>query len=236
MQDAYVGDIGDYGKYGLLRKISNTSLYLAINWYKVNSSRENKQEDGKYINYLSQPEKYRYYDSELFDELKRIVLDEQHRNIDEVEAIDIGSTYFFSEAISMGREQWHVRGLEETKKADVVFLDPDNGLATKKMMENKSYSEKHVLWSELKNYYDRGQSVILYQHRPQMTKREVVIDGIIEFDKTYLGSDLLLGLEFPKYTNRYYFLFCHMKHAFELKRVVDQMSAEWSGMCKKMEF
>ena len=66
MQDAYVGDIGDYGKYGLLRMISSTSLYLAINWYKVNPSRANKQEDGKYISYLSQPEKYRYYDSELF--------------------------------------------------------------------------------------------------------------------------------------------------------------------------
>ena len=35
MQDNYVGDIGDYGKYGLLRAIVSQKLELAVNWYKV---------------------------------------------------------------------------------------------------------------------------------------------------------------------------------------------------------
>lgn len=235
MQDAYVGDIGDYGKYGLLRAVGNTPLYLAINWYKVNPKGYNKQEDGKYINYLKQANNYRNYDSELFDELYRIVIDENNRNLDEIESIDVGATYFYSKEINGKRTQWHIQGLESTKNADIVFLDPDNGLATKKMMDNKSYSEKHVTWEELKDYYDRGQSVILYQHRPQMTKREAVISGIVEFDNSYLKSGLLLGLEFPKYTNRYYIMFCHMEHAAELKKVVDFMNEKWSGMCKKIE-
>lgn len=236
MQDAYVGDIGDYGKYGLLRNIRNTSLHIAINWYRVNLTSINKQKDGKYINYLSQPELYRKYDAKLFDELHRIVINEQNRKIEEVEAIDIGGSFFFSKAISQNRELWHRDGLSETQKADIVFLDPDNGLATKKMMGNKSYSEKHVLWNELKDYYDRGQSVILYQHRPQMTKRDIVIEQIVDFDKTYLKADMLLGLEFPKFTNRYYFFFCHNKHAGELKKSVDNMNINWQGFCKQITF
>lgn len=235
MQDAYVGDIGDYGKYGLLRNIGNSSLCLAVNWYKVKPTKLNKQNDGKYINYLTQPEIYRKYDSALFDELCRIVINEQRRKIEEIEAINIGVTYFFSEEILERRKAWHSQGLSKTQKADIVFLDPDNGLATRKMMKNSSYSEKHVLWNELKDYYDRGQSVILYQHRPQITKREVVIEGIIEFDRSYLMADFLFGLEFPKFTNRYYFFFCHNEHANELKKVIDYMCINWQGMCKQIQ-
>lgn len=235
MQDAYVGDIGDYGKYGLLRRISNTSLHLAINWYKVNPINASKQNDGKYIQYLNNPEKYRKYDSELFDELFRIVMKEQHRKVEEVEAMDIGATRFFSEEISQSRESWHDRGLSKTKEEDIVFLDPDNGLATKKMMESGSYTEKHVLWNELKDYYDRGQSVILYQHRPQRTRGKVVIERIIEFNRSYLAADHLFGVEFTSWQNRYYFFFCHKEHADEIRKTIEHMMADWQDMCKQIE-
>ena len=35
MQDAYVGDIGDYGKYGLLRAVTASGLRLSVNWYRT---------------------------------------------------------------------------------------------------------------------------------------------------------------------------------------------------------
>lgn len=218
-----------------MRNISNTSLCLAINWYRVKPTKTNKQNDGKFINYLNQPEIYRKYDAELFDELFRIVIKEQQREVEEVEAIDIGATYFFSEEIPKRRRMWHNQGLSKTQKANIVFLDPDNGLATGKMMKNGSYSAKHVLWNELKDYYDRGQSVILYQHRPQMTKGEVVIERITEFNRSYLMADFLFGLEFPKFTNRYYFFFCHNEHVNELKKVIDYMNINWQDMCKRIE-
>lgn len=227
MQDAYVGDIGDYGKYGLLRNISNTSLCLAINWYRVKS--------GKAFEYLNHPEKYRKYDSELFDKLVRIVMTEQQCKVEEVETIDIGVTCFFSEEIPERREMWHNQGLSKTQKADIVFLDPNTGLATRKMMEDGSYTKEHVLWNELKDYYDRNQSVILYQHRPRGKKREAVIEEITEFNRSYLTADFLFGLEFPKVTNRYYFFFCHNEHANELKRVIDYMDINWQDMCKRIE-
>ena len=33
MKNQYVGDIGDYGKYGLLRFLSNHGIIIGINWY-----------------------------------------------------------------------------------------------------------------------------------------------------------------------------------------------------------
>ena len=142
---------------------------------------------------------------------------------------------FFSEEIPKSREAWHNQGLLKTQKADILFLDPDNGLATMKMMQNGSYSTKHVLWNELKDYYDRGQSVILYQHRPQRTTREEVIERISEFNRSYLMADILLGLEFHKYTNRYYLFFCHNKHANELKKVIYYMNINCQGVCKQIK-
>ena len=35
MQDNYIGDIGDYGKYGLLREICAEAMSLSVNWYRV---------------------------------------------------------------------------------------------------------------------------------------------------------------------------------------------------------
>ena len=52
MQDSYVGDIGDFGKYGLLRKFQAFDITLAINWYRVIPKIQTIQNDGKYIDYL----------------------------------------------------------------------------------------------------------------------------------------------------------------------------------------
>lgn len=234
MQDAYVGDIGDYGKYGLLRLFRSTSLRLAVNWYKAVPAKNSKQADGRFTEYLSQPKDYRHYDPELFDELKRIV--DENRKIEAVEAMGIGASYFYSEAVSRNRAEWHNKGLLTTKEADVVFLDPDNGLATENMMKKSTYSQKHVSWDELKDYYNRGQSVILYQHRPQMTKREAVIDSMTEYARSFLMADCLLGLEFPKFTNRYYFFFCHNEHTEEQTKIVKHMNDHWEGLCKQITF
>ena len=50
MQDRYVGDIGDYGKLGLLRSLAAAGLLIGVNWYRTPD--ENHNEDGKFIQYL----------------------------------------------------------------------------------------------------------------------------------------------------------------------------------------
>lgn len=71
------------------------------------------------------------------------------------------------------------------------------------MRMRNSATEKHVKWSELFDYYTRGQSVILYQHCPQMMKTERCIKGIMDFQKQFLKADSVRLLAYPKYTNRF---------------------------------
>ena len=50
MHDRYVGDIGDYGKLGLLRSLAAAGLRIGVNWYRTPD--ENHNEDGKFTQYL----------------------------------------------------------------------------------------------------------------------------------------------------------------------------------------
>ena len=49
MQNRYAADVGDFGKFGLLRKLENTGLTVGINWYLV--AAEDHNQDGKNIGY-----------------------------------------------------------------------------------------------------------------------------------------------------------------------------------------
>ena len=48
MQDRYAGDIGDYGKIGLLKALQTQGLSVGVNWYRVEPMDTDKQEDGTY--------------------------------------------------------------------------------------------------------------------------------------------------------------------------------------------
>ena len=227
MQDNYVGDIGDYGKYGLLREVCSEAMTLAVNWYRVVPKRNGKQDDGKYTNYLSAPHLYREYDPDLFDSLYKIVKEKQDRRIELVEDETLFRATCFSGEIGNNRDTWHRLALETTKGTDVVFLDPDNGLETEKMYRTNGSTEKHVKWTELKDYYMRGQNVILYQHRPQMTTKEKCIADVVRFQKEYLAADYVKLLEFPKYTNRFYFMFLHEDYKRVFDKICHSMVEKW---------
>lgn len=236
MQDNYIGDIGDYGKYGLLRTVCAEGLSLAVNWYRVMPKKTGKQDDGKFINYLSKHQCYREYDPELFDRLHKIVLLDKDRCLERIERENMFDAVYFSDEVCADRAGWHCRALEITKAADVVFLDPDNGLETEKMFLTGSATDKHVRWMELKDYYARGQNVVLYQHRPQMMTKERCIENIMQYQKNFLLADHVMLLEFPKYTNRFYFMFLHDNAKNSFEKVCRSMVKNWwkNDFCREI--
>ena len=56
MQDRYAGDIGDFGKYGLLRALCGEALRLGVLWYAFEGDRKRAPNDGKRIDYLDPPD------------------------------------------------------------------------------------------------------------------------------------------------------------------------------------
>src|SRR5256885_376055 len=108
MQDRYVGDLGDFGKYGLLRALSSplertSRLSLGVVWYLVLD--EGHTTDGSKIGYLSLPGHraayFRDCDPALYDTLGQLV-NSGRRTVARVSVSGVlpHGTVFFREPLS----------------------------------------------------------------------------------------------------------------------------------------
>lgn len=94
MKNQYFGDIGDYGKYAMLRYLAKDGIKIGVNWYLTEDDNSN---DGKFTSYLEK-EDMRRYDSELFDILKQMV-EEGKRNVVSFSESDTIANALFYDAI-----------------------------------------------------------------------------------------------------------------------------------------
>ena len=93
MQDRYVGDVGDFGKYGLLRSLCRedehgAELRLGVLWYRFDGDDSAAANDGRHTDYLFAPSRHerflRQCDPDLFERMLHLV--KNNRSIAAVEA------------------------------------------------------------------------------------------------------------------------------------------------------
>ena len=169
MKNQYVGDIGDYGKYGLLRFLTNHGIKIGINWYLTENDGSS---DGRYTGYLNRSEEA-IYDSELFKSLQKIAFrsDKTVRMIEDANIIP--GAEFYSQVLKsrsleadereLNRRLWFNNAALVFKNAELIFADPDNGISYRKTARAKD-SEKFILPEEICRYYNSGKNVVFYCH------------------------------------------------------------------------
>ena len=127
MQNQYVGDIGDFGKYGLLRHLTGMrgdaapedALRLGVVWYLFPDEAPIRM-TGSLTGYLCDKrdnhEKFRNCDTDLYDALHKIVMEEKIRNVAKVQESGIltGNTAYYHQFLPDPRE--HTRDLEEARE------------------------------------------------------------------------------------------------------------------------
>ena len=170
MQNRYVGDIGDYLKLGILRALS-PGYRLGVAWWLFPDEAHNG--DGRHIGYLNHPEQWRHFDPDLFDILVDVVSSGQ-RNLRALEASDIlPGAIFAGEVIRSDgplaqrqqvRREWFVRMKDSITEADLLFVDPDNGLEPAGYSHGSAKAGKSVLLSELHELARPGRCLIVYHH------------------------------------------------------------------------
>ena len=179
MQNRYTGDVGDFSKYGLMRQLTKAGFTTALAWYLFPDETHNS--DGKHIAYIGRDE-FRHCDPVLHGAMEKLISTNQ-RNIAAIEKSKIlgANTLFHSEPLDMShfcslsskrghkmrkdaREKWLSDCVLETREADIVFFDPDNGLegANPRPLSNKG--PKFLYWSDLNFFVQRKQSLVLYNH------------------------------------------------------------------------
>jgi len=228
MQNQYVGDVGDFGKYGLLRYLcgiygtSGPILPLAVVWYLTPNE---GGKAGKHVRYLDpQPRnlrRFRECDPALWDALSEVVYDghypaikQDRRNVKAVEEVGIfppDTVYYAAPLIVDGkavdRTEWARDCVNRAKGRKVVFLDPDNGLEPK-----ATAGPKHILLTELEPFLEGNQTVIIYHHLGRNCSHREQISERSNQLKTHPGTSSVIALRYRRGTSRAYFILPTAEH------------------------
>lgn len=187
MRHAYVADVGDFGKYGLLRALhrGRPAYQLGVVWYLTDAREENN--DGRHNGYLvgspSLRKSFRDCDEDLYDAMSRMRR-ESRLSVRDIQCSGVlpEATVYFDLAVPnrddcqpgrsiqwTARHAWHREAQKALLRADYVFTDPDNGIlfpdrASNTPLERSAPSHKHSYWHELAAFLESGKSVIAYHH------------------------------------------------------------------------
>jgi hypothetical protein len=177
MQDKYVGDIGDFGKYALLKSLAQGDVVLGIVWYRT--AAKGGTGDGTLTQYLSSLDAAKGLgrcDEKLFTCVRGIV-ESKDRRVARVRELGIflTPTVFYEDLLDFdglplgsrreARRRWCQNALDRVSKADLVFLDPDSGLSLNEAIKYRKAGSKYVFLDELQAFLEKQKSTILYCHQ-----------------------------------------------------------------------
>ena len=139
MRDQYAGDVSDVLKFAFLRALAGTNRTLGIAWYYVPG--DDGRADGRHLEWHDEPA-WQHLDAQLHARLS----DLPERSIAALEQTSIWpkGALFHREPMPSRhlRDAWCTRKRAALEGADIIFLDPDNGLGAE--------TAKHATFSEIR--------------------------------------------------------------------------------------
>lgn len=235
MRDSYVGDVGDFGKYALLNALAGSDLRLGVLWCR--NSEPDATQDGLFTEYSE----LRPCDPNLYDRLWQILATNQ-RALSHVEKNGIlpASTLFYGTAIPAPRmpcftasarktqaglrTEWFDQAFKNLSRAELVFLDPDNGLAPRRCRKHLYGSVKYIFEDEVVAWAQRGQSVVLYQHQ----QRRGLSEQVSEQQKILAAGRPCRAVSFHRRAARIYYVIPAKDHEHRIsKRLTQFLAGEW---------
>ena len=234
MKNQYVGDIGDYGKYGLLRFLASYGIKIGVNWFLTENDGST---DGKFTTYLKNPAD-RVYDPELFDALQNIA-DHPDKTVKMIkQAGIIPDAEFFGEMLKSSslkadarewnRRLWFNNSTLMLGNAELIFADPDNGISYRKKARTKD-SEKFILPEDVAEYYNSGRNVVYYCHKGRR-KQEAWEQAKAEI-RNHIRDAQILAVTFHRGTQRSYIFVLHPDCYMRYEKIITAfLDSEWGSM------
>jgi hypothetical protein len=242
MQDRYVGDVGDFGKYALLRRLCGQpripNVRLGVVWCLFPN--ENLTGDGRHVSYLYSP-KFLDLDDQLLLTLRALVETDQRR-VSAVATAGIlpRDTVFFDAYISSpaadhlsrvrDRSAWLEGCIRLTRDCELVFFDPDNGLAVPSVPKQHPRAGKYIYWDELAPFWRQGKSLLIYHHLNRTVSAAEQIETLALQFAAEFDRGRIIPLVFRRGSSRVFWL-AHHGDCFgcELeKRAADLLNGGWS--------
>lgn len=128
------------------------------------------------------------------------------------------------------RDRWLKAALDLTRKCDLIFVDPDNGLEVPSVGRLHKKGPKYTYFEELRPYRERGQSLVIYHHLCRNGKALDQIKQRVSQIKEQLNVDDVYALRYHCGTARVFFVVPSPKHSSLLETRVDSLVKQqpWS--------
>ncbi|WP_143271764.1 hypothetical protein [Bradyrhizobium mercantei] len=238
MQNRYVGDVGDFAKYALLRAIAReTKLRIAVIWYLY--SDEDHNADGRHLGYLRDGA-LAQLDPSLHAALARLI-HKGKRSVRSVAAAGIlpPDTSFFANSVSdrrgdkrlsrtqraLFRAAWLKKALASAEGHQLVFLDPDNGLETASVQRHSPKSGKYVFWNEVAEFWSAGHSLVIYHHLNRTATVARQADVLkAKFRERFPDAPLLRYFLARRGSCRHFWIVAQEEHAPALAQSIERIS------------
>jgi hypothetical protein len=233
MQNRFTADIGDYVKLGILRALS-PGYRLGVIWWLFPDEDHNK--DGRHIGYLDHADRWRHYDPELFDSLRQIVTSNQ-RHVQALEVANIlPGAIFASDMIPTGgtvqhrqkaRQKWFEIVAQKVQEADLLFVDPDNGLEPEGFTHGSSKAGKSVTLAEVRALARPGRCLIVYHHHTRRAGGHHAEMDYWAGRLRTIGFERVDALRAKPYSPRVFFL---LDAPDDFRQRAEMVAERWNGM------
>ncbi|MDD4803279.1 MAG: hypothetical protein PHF24_10155 [Syntrophomonas sp.] len=237
MQNRFLGDIGDFGKYGLLRIICKSGLKLGVNWYLTDDGIDSAGNLTEYLTdgYVG----YETCDPALFKILKEIVCVDKDRTVARIEKSGLlpENTQYYScllKANRKYRQSWFQDSLVHLADCEIIFLDPDNNiLANSKGTNYRSEGSKYTFPSEIEEYYRQGHSLVVYNHANRQSEQDYFRRFDFIRETPNLKKARILVMKYNRQQVRYYLLVLQPEHSVVIESYLNQMlDGPWGKLWK----
>jgi len=223
----YFGDVNDYRKYGLLRALQSSGDFaLSVAWMVTP---DDGSTDGNLRRYLEDESRWAAHDPKLYDFLRTRLSGSRRPDLSMIEGSDIlPRAHYYSATVPDdigGRAVWSAGLLEATRGADLVFLDPDNGLEIASKPMGRKGSSKYLAWAEVDALAANGKSLVIYQHFTR-EPRDQFIHRIGDLVRQHSNAAFLEAFRTPHVL---FLVAGHPSHEQVLARAFSQVRRDWAG-------
>lgn len=226
MKNQYFGDVRDWLKYAMLRRVLRQGVTLTVGWMLTP---DDGGPDGE-LRQFAQKESNRELDPQLFSWIGEWIQRGGPRDVREIESSSLlEGARFHTDILADqmdARDEWFTELRRIASGTDVVFLDPDNGLEIKSCRRGARRSSKFVYWSDVDSLLRAGWSVIVYQHLPRVPHADYVRGRLAEASARLEGTRRCFVLARGGVD---YFCFPQPQHEAALERAFRELARAEGG-------
>jgi hypothetical protein len=231
MKHQYFGDINDYRKYGILRSLSKAGLKTTVGWMLTKDDASNQGRNTYYLTTAQKDDtKDPKCDGELFESLYEAVIRRKIKSTKWVHKNDlIPEARYLNDFLQdnlINRHRYFEQLEQIAKGSNILFFDPDNGLEVKSRPKGKKNSNKYLYWDEVKNFWNLGYSLLIYQHFPRVSRLNYIRSLAKEL-RSNTGAAEIITL---KTSTVAFFLLVQPKHRKKIHAALEFIREKWEGM------